>query len=54
MRNLRAIRYDVCHSTDNATAACWNAGQDEIIVAFGPSEDEPKVRLARIVDQPEL
>lgn len=54
MRNLRNIRYDVCHDATGATVACWDAGQDEMIAAFGPSEDEPKVRLARIVGQSEL
>jgi elongator complex protein 1 len=54
MRNLRSIRYDVCHDATGTSAACWDAGQDEVIAAFGPSEDEPKVRLARIVDQSEM
>ncbi|KIH95256.1 elongator complex protein 1 [Sporothrix brasiliensis 5110] len=54
MRNLRNIRYDVCHDATGATAACWDAGQDEVIAAFGPSEDEPKVRLTRVVDRSEL
>ncbi|CAK7209101.1 Putative elongator complex protein 1 [Sporothrix bragantina] len=54
MRNLRNIRYDVCRDAAGASAVCWDAGQDEVIAAFGPSEDEPRVRLARIIDQTEL
>ncbi|CAK7228876.1 Putative elongator complex protein 1 [Sporothrix eucalyptigena] len=54
MRNIRNIRYDVCRDAIGASAACWDAGQDEVIAAFGPSEEEPRVRLARIIDQSEL
>ncbi|OAA67232.1 IKI3 family protein [Niveomyces insectorum RCEF 264] len=54
MRNLRNIRYDVCRAAVGITAACWDAGKDEAIVAFGPAADELKVRLARVVDHDEL
>ncbi|CAK7567731.1 MAG: Putative elongator complex protein 1 [Sporothrix epigloea] len=54
MRNLRNVRYDLCRDADGASAACWDAGKDEVVVVFGPSAEEPRVRLARIVDQSQL
>lgn len=49
MRNLRAVRYDACRAAAGASAVCWDAGRDELVAAFGPSEHAPQVRLARIV-----
>ncbi|CAK7274901.1 Putative elongator complex protein 1 [Sporothrix epigloea] len=54
MRNLRNARFHLCRDAIGATAACWDAGKNEVVVAFGPTIEEPRVRLARIVDQNQL
>ncbi|EHA55569.1 elongator complex protein 1 [Pyricularia oryzae 70-15] len=52
MRNLRNIRYDVCKTDVDVTATCWDAGSDDILVTFGPTEADPSITLARISDEP--
>ncbi|KAL8334655.1 hypothetical protein RB598_009083 [Gaeumannomyces tritici] len=52
MRNLRNIRYDLSRAESDISAACWDAGADEVLVTFGPTEAEARITLARIVNQP--
>lgn len=52
MRNLRNIRHDLSRAESDIDAACWDAGADEVLVTFGPTEAEAKITLSRIVNQP--
>lgn len=48
MRNLRNIRHDVCTTDLGVTATCWDAGTDEVLVTFGPTEADSNITLAKV------
>ncbi|KAI1447538.1 IkappaB kinase complex, IKAP component [Annulohypoxylon stygium] len=53
MRNLRNIRYNAWNSStdldgETITSTCWDPAKDEILCAFGPSEQDGHIRLVRI------
>ncbi|KAJ9141969.1 Elongator complex protein 1 [Pleurostoma richardsiae] len=49
MRNLRTIRYDAAVAQADITATCWDAGKDEVLATFGPTEHDSRIELARVV-----
>ncbi|KAI1083926.1 IkappaB kinase complex, IKAP component [Whalleya microplaca] len=53
MRNLRNIRYNVWKSSvdldgEPITSTCWDPAKDEVLCTFGPSDQDGRIRLARI------
>ncbi|KAH8196308.1 hypothetical protein TruAng_009520 [Truncatella angustata] len=54
MRNLRNIQHKVWRppadvsSSEPPTACCWDPAKDEVLVAFGPSEQDGYIRLVRL------
>jgi len=51
MRNLRNTRYSSWRAPSDITATCWDAGTDETLVTFGPSETGAKIELVRVTGQ---
>lgn len=50
MRNLRNIRYETARCAADITSACWDAASDEVLVTFGPDENDGKIELARVAN----
>jgi hypothetical protein len=53
MRNLRNIRYETWRSPPEyefrqISATAWDNTNDEVIVAYGPSENDTLVELVRV------
>ncbi|KAK4455031.1 IKI3 family-domain-containing protein [Podospora aff. communis PSN243] len=51
MRNLRNIGhsgFQAPPSVSAITATCWDAARDEILVAYGPTSDSPRIELVRL------
>jgi len=51
MRNLRPIRYEAWKARAAITSACWDAAKDDILVAFGPTEESGQIELGRVVEE---
>ncbi|KAI1388739.1 IkappaB kinase complex, IKAP component [Hypoxylon trugodes] len=55
MRNLRNIRYNAWKSSTDLneeaiTSTCWDPAKDEVLCTFGPSEQDGRIRLVRIIE----
>ncbi|KAK0639265.1 IKI3 family-domain-containing protein [Cercophora newfieldiana] len=51
MRNLRNIGHSGFQAPPSAsaiTATCWDAARDEVLIAYGPTADEPRIELVRL------
>jgi elongator complex protein 1 len=53
MRNLRNILYStwrspVEHKERQIAAAAWDAGNDSVICAYGPSDSDTSIKLVRV------
>ena len=51
MRNLRNIGHGVFRAPPTASAiaaTCWDAARDEILIAYGPTANEPRIELVRL------
>lgn len=52
MRNLRNIRFDIWRSPEDyairpVTAVAWDSGSRDVILTYGPSEEDTLVELVR-------
>ena len=56
MRNLRNISHSVDRESSPLASAsaslCWDATYDDVLVAHGPSADEPRIELKRVSKNP--
>lgn len=55
MRNLRIVGHRIGKAAANISATCWDASKDDVLVACGPSAEQPKIELFRVIqDQSRL
>lgn len=58
MRNLRNVRYNAWKSSTDLTdlteevitSTCWDPAKDEVLCTFGPSKNDGRIRLVRILE----
>ena len=48
MRNLRNIRFTLWKPPKIVTASCWDASNDDVVLASGPSTESSEIELFRI------
>ncbi|CAN8103769.1 unnamed protein product [Discula destructiva] len=49
MRNLRTISHRVGKAAAHISATCWDASKDEVLIACGPSTENQRIELLRVV-----
>lgn len=52
MRNLRNIKFDIWRSPEEysirpVTAVAWDSGSEDVVLTYGPSEEDTLVELVR-------
>ncbi len=50
MRNLWSIRHHVSRADADITALCWDVNSDELLLTHGPTAQEPRIELVRVVE----
>lgn len=49
MRNLCTIDHRVGKAAADISATCWDASKDNVLIACGPSAQDHKIELLRVV-----